>query len=47
MFIGTQKQNMEDSAAKARISRGEHRPMAKLTEQESKLTLLQDMESSK
>ncbi len=32
LFVGTQKQNMEDCVEKVRINRGEDRPQAKLTE---------------
>ncbi len=32
LFLGTQKQNMEDCVAKVRINRGERRPQSKLTE---------------
>lgn len=32
LFLGTQKQNMQDCVAKERINRGENRPQHKLTE---------------
>lgn len=32
LFLGTQKTNVRDCVAKGRISRGEHRPQHKLTE---------------
>jgi hypothetical protein len=31
LFLGTQRENMQDCKAKRRISHGEHRPGAKLT----------------
>lgn len=34
LFLGTRKENMEDAARKGRMSRGEGRTMAKLTEQQ-------------
>ena len=36
LFLGTQKQNLQDMASKGRSTRGQRNPMAKLTEEEVK-----------